>query len=140
MALTIVGCAPTAPKLVPVAGRITVAGQPVPLGSVQFRADPARGNHSMEVPVSAIRPDGGYDLETGGQRGAPLGWWRVLVIADNFRADNPPPSPVWPKFPPGYQPPRPLVHERYLRFHDTDLSVEVVENPEEGAYELTLKP
>jgi hypothetical protein len=121
-----------------VAGKVTVNGKPVPLGTVQFRADTSQGNQSMEVPVATIGPDGRYELETAGQKGAPLGWWRVLVIADNFRADDPPPSGT--KFPEGYQPPRPLVHERYLSFHKTDLVVEVVENPQEGAYELHLKP
>jgi hypothetical protein len=123
-----------------VAGKVTVNGRPLSFGSVQFLADPGRGNPSMEVPLAAVRPDGGFALETGGKKGAPLGRWKVVVVADNFRADDPPPSPVWPRLPAGYRPPRPLVHPRYLNAATTDLTVEVVEDPPEGAYDLTLKP
>jgi hypothetical protein len=140
LACVAVGCGPARPRLVPVAGRVTVGGKPLSFGSVQFLADAARGNPSLEVPLAAVRPDGGYALETGGKKGAPPGWWKVVVLADNLRADDPPPSPVWPRLPAGYRPPRPLVHERYLKVATTDLAVEVVEKPPEGAYDLVLKP
>jgi prepilin-type N-terminal cleavage/methylation domain-containing protein len=35
---------------------------------------------------------------------------------------------------------KPLVNERYLYFKTTDLLVEVVGDPDEGAYVLKLKP
>ena len=134
------GCGKEAVKLVPVAGTLTVNGKPVPAGSVQLRADPARGNRSMEVPVGVIRPDGRFELETGGKKGVPPGWWKVVVLADNFQAADPPPSPFWPDFPPDYKPPAPLVHERYLSAATSDVSLEVVAGVPADEHALTLNP
>jgi hypothetical protein len=100
---------------------------------VQFRADPDHGNRSMEVPVGAIQPDGSFELQTGTQKGAPPGWWKVLVVADNFLVYGQPPHPDW-------TPPKPLVNERYLAVRTSDVAVEVVDQPEEGAYVLKLNP
>lgn len=139
-ALILTGCGPAAVKLYPVVGRVVVENQPVPSGSIQLRADPSRGNTSHEVPVGTILPDGRFELTTGERKGAPAGWWKVVVVADNFRVFDPPPSPVWPKFPEGWEPPKPLVHARYLSAGTTDVSVEVVAEPDEDAYLLKLNP
>jgi hypothetical protein len=132
------GCGKPALKLAPVSGKILVGDKPLTFGSVQFRADISRGNRSMEVPVASVQPDGSFELLTGTRKGAPLGWWKVLVIADNFQVFDPPPSPNWPLFPDGWEPPKPLVHQRYLTVPTTDLTVEVVEHPGAGAYVLKL--
>lgn len=140
LALGTAGCGNSGPALVPVAGRVAVGDRPVPSGSLQLRADVSRGNRSMEVPCGLIGPDGRFELATGDRKGAPLGWWKVVVIADNFRATDPPPSPVWPQFPEGYEPPKPLVPERYLSAGTSDVSVEVTANPAEDAYLIRLNP
>jgi len=134
------GCGKPALKLVPVSGKVLVGDKPLTFGTVQFRADISRGNRSMEVPVATVQSDGSFEMMTGARTGAPLGSWKVLVIADNFQVFDPPPSPNWPLFPDGWEPPKPLVHERYLRVPSTDLTVEVVERPGEGAYVLKLNP
>ena len=136
--LTLLGCRGSSePPLVPVAGRVLVGDKPVRAGMVQFRADSQRGNRSLEIPTGTLLPDGSFTLATRGKPGAPPGWYRVLVLADNFTTGDPPPSPEWPKMPRNH--PRPLVHERYLYFEQTDVIVEVVPAPRENAYVLRLK-
>jgi hypothetical protein len=140
------GCGKPPVKLVLVSGKILVDGKPLTFGSIQFRADTSHGNTSMEGPTGQVQPDGTFVMMTGTRPGAPLGWWKVLVIADNFQVWNP---PLWAYHPPDvepppkpekWEPPKPLVHERYLTINTTDLTVEVVENPPEGAYVLKLNP
>jgi hypothetical protein len=133
------GAEDSGPKFYPVAGSVLVGEKPVPEGTVTFRPDANKGNQSMHIPTATIRPDGSYELETNGKPGAPPGWYRVLVLADNFRVIEPPPSPVWPNYPEGFLP-KPLVNERYLYFHTTDIQVEVKEHPEEDAYLFRLNP
>jgi len=133
------GCRPAEVKLLPVHGKVLVGDKPVKEGTVSFRPDGARGNMSPEHPTGVLQDDGSFELLSGGRPGAAPGWYRVLVIADNFKVIEPPPSPVWPRYPEGFLP-KPLVNERYLYFKTTDLLVEVVEDPDEGAYVLKLKP
>jgi hypothetical protein len=142
----VAGCGKPPLKLAPVTGKIMINGKPLTFGSVQFRADVSHGNRSMEVPTGQVQPDGSFELTTGTRKGAPLGWWKVLVIADNFQVWDPPlwayhpPDVTPPPKPDKWEPPRSLVHDRYLRVQDTDLTVEVVEHPAEGAYVLKLNP
>jgi hypothetical protein len=134
------GCGTDAPRLVPFAGTVAVGEQPVPAGSLQLRADVVHGNRSLEVPVSLIGPDGRFEVETGGKKGAPPGWWKVVVLADNFQVVDPPPSPVWPLFPEGHEPPKPLVHPRYLNPGTSDVSVEIVPGTPGQGHVLKLNP
>ena len=131
----VAGCGKPALKLVPVSGKVLVGDKPVTSGVVQFRADPDHGNRSWEVPIGEVQPDGSFELMTGTQKGAPLGWWKVIVAADNVKFWEPPPgaSPDW-------RPPQPFVNERYLAVRTTDVAVEVVERPREGSYVLRLNP
>lgn len=135
------GCAKGPPPLTlyPVRGKVMVGDKIVKEGSIQLRADQAKGNTTWEQPTGAIESDGTFELFTQGKPGAPPGWYRVLVIADNFKVIDPPPSPVWPDYPEGFLP-KPLVNPRYLYFQQTDAFVEVVAEPEENAYVLKLKP
>lgn len=134
------GCgANPSPGLIPVSGKVLVDDKAVQSGTVQFRADAQRGNTTMDIPLGVIRSDGSYELTTNERPGAPPGWYRVLIVGDNFKVTNPPPSSIWPKIPEGAVP-KPLVNERYLYFNQTDLFVEVVESPEADAYVLKLKP
>ncbi len=139
LSLFFLGCgSPAKPALYPVAGKVLVGEKPVPSGMVQFRADAGRGNTTMEVPTGTIEPDGTFSLYTAGRPGAPAGWYRVLVLADNFATGDPPKSPEWPRLPKDY--PKPFVSVRYLYFHETDVIVEVVPEPREDAYVLRLNP
>ena len=60
---------------VPVAGRITVDGEPLAGGTatVEFRADKSRGNQTPYTPVGHVQADGTYTLATSGKKGAPPG-------------------------------------------------------------------
>ncbi len=113
--------------------RPTVQGKPLTFGVVQFGADFEHGNRSWEQPIGQVQPDGSFEMMTGNRKGAPLGSWKVLVIADNLLFLDPPADPDW-------KPPKPFVHERYRTVKTTDVTVEVVEHPEEGAYLLKLNP
>lgn len=138
--LVTAGCGPPDLKLYPVVGKLSVGDVPVPSGSIQLRADTSQGNKSMEVPVGLIQPDGRLELTTGERKGAPLGWWKLLVVADNFQVFEPPPSPDWPLFPEGWEPPKSLVHARYLGAGTTDISIQVVAIPKADAYVIKLNP
>jgi hypothetical protein len=126
----------------PVVGRVTLDGKPLAakLGTVLFEPDASRGNRSPYKPVGEIDPDGNYRLMTQGKpgtapkAGAPPGWYKVIVTA--LKDD--------PKHPSGmHRSQRPvaqsLVPARYGQAATTDLTVEVVEGPAEGAYDLKLK-
>ena len=133
------GCGgPPKPELLSVSGKVFVGDKPVPSGMVQFRADAERGNPTLEVPTGTIEPGGTFTLSTAGKPGAPAGWYRVLVLADNFATGDPPKSPEWPKLPKNH--PKPFVPVRYLYFHETDVIVEVVPDPRDDAYVLRLRP
>ncbi len=55
---------------VPVAGRITVDGEPLTGGTatVEFRADTSKGNQTPYTPVGHIQADGTYTLITSGKK------------------------------------------------------------------------
>ncbi|MEO2045573.1 MAG: hypothetical protein ABGX16_03245 [Pirellulales bacterium] len=125
--------------LVSVHGKILVEDQPVKSGTVSFRPDGELGNKTMEQPGGMIQEDGSFELFTIDRAGAPTGWYRVLVIADNMINVDPPKSPVWPDYPEGFLP-KALVHDRYLSFKKTDIKVEVKENSQPEDYVIRLNP
>jgi hypothetical protein len=102
---------------VPVSGKVTVAGKPLPRGSVSFRADTGRGNTATAEPYGEIQPDGTYTLYTGKKRGAPVGKYVVLVAAT---------EDVDPKNPSAT--PKSLVDPRYADPDKPILQVDVVDN------------
>jgi hypothetical protein len=127
-ALAACGCGGPGEKLLPVSGKVTVNGQPLTFGSVSFRPDRSRGNSSQQQPTGVIDSAGGFELYTTREKGAPAGWYKVLVFADENRE-------VGPLHP---APPRWAVAAKYTGEQTTDLFVEVVEKPAAGAYDLRL--
>lgn len=119
-----VGCKGEGP-LPPVAGTVTVGGRPVPSGTVTFYPDASRGNATPHLPTGIIEAGGRFEVRLPQDRkGAPPGWYRVVV----FAANDP-------------QPGRPLtffVNKRYTDPGSTPLSAEVVANPEPGRYDFAL--
>lgn len=108
-----------------VAGTVTVNGRPVPGGTVTFYPDAAKGNASPHLPTGVIEADGRFEVcLPEARKGAPPGWYRVVV----FAADDPQPG----------KPVRFFVHKKYTDRGTTPLSVEVVANPEPGRYDLKL--
>jgi hypothetical protein len=124
------GCGKKAGEFVPVSGKVTLDGKPLTVGAISFRPDAARGNASMHIPSGDIDPQGNYKLVTVGKDGAPLGWYKVLVFADANSLDGSNrASPLPPKW---------LMNAKYITEKGTDLSVEVVQTPEPGAYDLKV--
>src|SRR5688500_14212446 len=104
---------------VPVAGQVTLEGETLTVGAVSFRPDASKGNKSMHIPTGEINGQGKFELVTIGIKGAPPGWYKVLVFADAHSLINPnssrPPTPKW------------MMDEKYTEPETTPLSIEVVE-------------
>jgi hypothetical protein len=132
---------------VPVAGRVTLDGQPVPYGLVYFHPDRERGNVSPYTPLGRIEEGGSYHLFTrpnrgeglerwlaAMKRGAPPGWYKVEVIAiERFDEDQH-----------GLKNPRRgerqwLIPRRYANAETSGLRLQVVADAAPGAYDLRLR-
>jgi hypothetical protein len=120
------GCSGRSDGLSPVSGKVSAGGQPLKTGSVTFRPDTSKGNQTLHHPTGDIDAEGNYLLYTIGKKGAPPGWYKVLVFADG----NPSPAPGIP--------PRWLHHIKYTTEGTTDVLIEVVPNPPPGNYDLNL--
>jgi hypothetical protein len=132
----VLGCGDGSPPLrtVPVAGTVTVDGEPlrVPEGTVLFKPDRDRGNTSPYEPSGSIDENGNYRLRTEGRGGAPPGRYRVVVAAHEAPSAGNPSG----MFKPTRYDPR--VNRRYRDARTSTLEVEVVEQPASGAYDLNL--
>jgi len=119
----------------PVSGKVIFDDRPLTARTtlVLFRPDASRGNTSPFEPAGTVDADGNYTLTTKGKQGAPPGWYQVVVTA----IDETP--PVHPKTPQNHRPvARSLLPARYGLADTSGLSIEVVENPAPGAYDLKL--
>jgi hypothetical protein len=119
------GCRASA--VVPVQGKVTLDGQPLPEGLVVFQPDRTRDNSSWREARGEIRADGTYDLSTNGRAGVAPGWYKVSVIAVSQR---PTPSGGWTV--------QPLIPPRYGSPATSGLEVEVGPGKSPGTYDLTL--
>jgi hypothetical protein len=111
--------------LVPVAGTVTLDGQPLSKGMVTFMPDLAKGNSAQSAPTGTI-DKGNYQLSTLGQLGAPPGWYKV-IIEDAFLEDV---SSLPAK--------KSAIPLKYRNLRTTDLVVEAAADPKPGAYDLKL--
>jgi hypothetical protein len=128
LALGLAGCSDSSgPKLVPVVGHVTVDGQPVKAGTLSFRPDKSKGNTGLHEPYGEIDAAGNYKLFTNRKEGAPVGWYRVAVMAA---------EPVEVGNLSGKA--RYFANPKYGTVETSGLAVEVVENPAEGAYDFRL--
>jgi hypothetical protein len=118
----------------PVRGQITMDGAPwnAKTTTVLFKPDAAKGNMTTWEPAATVDKQGNYTLRTGGKKGAPPGWYRVIVTATG--APAPPAKGVMHHRPL----PKSLLPAKYGQAKTTDLLVEVVEQPSPGAYDLKL--
>lgn len=123
-------------KTFPVAGKVTIGNAPLTARStiVLFAPDASKGNSSSFESSGTVDADGNYTLQTKGKRGAPPGWYKVVVTAHE---ESPPAHPKTPQHRPVA---RSLVPAKYGQAKTSDLSIEVVENPSSGAYDLKLIP
>jgi hypothetical protein len=118
----------------PVSGAITINGQPLIAETtmVLFKPDTARGNQSRFDPAGALDAQGHYTVTTAGKTGAPPGWYKVVVTATTSEPG------VTPGKGRGHPRPRSLISAKYGQAKTTSLTVEVVESPGPGAYDLKL--
>ena len=116
------------PPLVEVTGRVTVGSKPLDRGMIHFAPEKTRGATHLPYSSGEIRPDGRFTLSTNGQPGAPLGWYKVIVIATE--------TPI-PENPTNWTPDW-LVDTKYTQRGTTDLEVEVIKSPPADAYDLVL--
>ena len=126
---TSIGCGDSPEKFYPVSGKILVNGKPlsgVAQGSVSFHADGTKGNQTMHQPIGAINADGSYELITVGRKGAPLGWYKVIVSAYANKVEE---GPVTPRL---------MLDKKYYSAETTELRIEVVSDPAARAYDLEV--
>src|SRR5262249_22805146 len=123
VALSAAGCGQEA-KLVPVTGHVTLDGAALSAGSVLFVPDETKGNNSQVSPRGMIDSQGNYELFSDGKKGAPAGWYKVVVSLTS----------------PGIAPPPkgPTMDFKFQHPERTDLAIEVVPQPQPGAYDLKL--
>ena len=130
-AILLAGCA-GGEKLTEVKGKVLVGDQPVGkgMGYVTFHPDAAKGNKSLEEAVGAIQPDGSYALDTRGKAGAAKGWYKVGVSIAEVMDPNNPYVTKWLM-------PNP---DKYQDWNKSGISIEVVDAPQPGQYEIKLPP
>jgi hypothetical protein len=123
-------------KTYPVVGQVTIDGEPLVARSAAVMLVPnrARGNTTPYEPGGTVDSSGRYTVYTQGQRGAPPGWYKVVVTA----IAEPPAASA--KGPLTHRPTATsLVPAPYGQAATTPLEIEVVASPDTGAYDLKLK-
>jgi hypothetical protein len=119
-----VGCwGKTEVPVYPVEGKVTVENVPLTSGIVGFLPDAGKGNTSRVQTWGTLDEKGEYTVSTEGRAGAPLGFYKVIVIVTT----------------PPEEPNVPLPHAKYKTVATTDLHIEVTETADKGAYDLHLK-
>jgi hypothetical protein len=121
------GCGSRTP-LAPVAGKVTLDGQPVTGGQVTLVSvgDAAKVDPKGSLSAGQIDSGGQYKIFTGGKEGAPLGQYKVTVTPSMVPAPDATKAPTVP------------FNAKFMNVRDTPLTVEVVDNPAPGRYDLKL--
>jgi hypothetical protein len=124
-------------KTVPVRGRIVVNGEVLTRGDVTivFRPDQTKRN-ALRLDFSGMmEPDGTYCLYHGdGLPGAVPGWYQVAVVATEPAEKG----SMGKKAVPGPPVRKSLIDRKYTLASTSGITIEVVENPRPGAYDLHL--
>lgn len=79
VSLLVIGCARDPGPREQVRGRVYFQGQPVPGGTIVFTPDPDRTG-AGPLARGIILTDGSYDLGSGPDKGAMVGWHRVTFM------------------------------------------------------------
>jgi hypothetical protein len=112
---------------------VTLSGEPWTNETtvILFVPNPDKGNTGTHEPAGTVNKDGVYNLLTKGKKGAPPGWYKVVLTAHDSQ-------PQHAKTPKMKSVAKSLLSPKYGQAKTTDLEVEVVENPASGAYDLKL--
>ena len=116
----LVACAGCGEKRAEVSCKATVDGKPLNSKLITILFAPDKGNPLKKIPSAELDDNGNYTMSTGATGGVPLGWYRVHVHWDSKNSKGQP-CPV---------------HSRFLDSGLTSLAIEVVPNPQPGAYDL----
>jgi hypothetical protein len=108
---------------VEVSGKATVDGKPLTSKACTLMFAPDKDNPLKKIAAAELDANGVYRLTTGAREGVPLGWYKVYVAYDARQSRGAPP-PINPK---------------YFDAASTPHSIEVVENPKPGAYDLKFE-
>jgi hypothetical protein len=120
------GSASEFPETVPVEGKVTYKGAPVPKGTISFLSD---GGH---VAIGEIQPDGYYKLSSFGEGdGAVPGHAKVSIVANTGDPHMIPGSS------PGYVKPKDLVPKKYNKPETSGLEATVTKDG--GPYNFDLE-
>jgi hypothetical protein len=112
------------PPTVPVQGKVTYQGQPVPKGTVTFQPDGGR------PAVGDIQPDGTYRLSTFGDKdGAVAGNHKVMIIANTGDPTKMPSTP-------GYVTPKDLIPKKYGDVKTSGLEIAVSKDKKDYDFDL----
>ena len=124
LAIACTGCGPKPEKLVPVSGKITIQGAPLPYGRLALT--PGEGNTTKSQPIGKVQ-DGTYTIETDGKPGAPVGAYRVAIFAikESTQAD-------------GYKPPVWAASQEYSDPGKSGIILNVLETPSPNVYDIEL--
>jgi len=107
--------------VVPVSGEVIVGDEPLEEGTITFIPDPEKGNSSRWYATGKIER-GVYELTTAGSKGAPPGWYKVILAPFTLIRGVPP-----------------LLFERRFGNPDrTPLSIEVVDSPDRKSYDFKV--
>src|SRR5262245_32767411 len=136
--LLVIGCSDGSGvgKTYPVSGKVIVSGEPLvaKTATVLLKPNAAKGNTTPFEPAASVDSSGTYTVLTKKKRGAPPGWYKVIVTATATES-----TPPTSKGPLNKRPlPQSLVPGKYAQATTTPLEIEVVESPAAGAYDLTL--
>jgi hypothetical protein len=118
----LIACVGCGERRADVAGKATVDGKPPNSKLITILFAPDKDNPLKKIPSAAVDEKGNYTMSTGATGGVPLGWYKVYVHWDSKNARGQP-CPV---------------HSRFLDSGMTTLAVEVVSNPQPGAYDLNF--
>ncbi len=116
------------PEVVPVSGVIMLDGAPLKGAGLAFHPDGAKGNTAEYLPAGTADDKGMFELTTATKKGAPPGWYKVVVSA-----------PVPPRT--GGEAPKvgpPPFNAKYTDAKTTDLSIEVQDGTGPGSYDIDV--
>jgi len=127
----LVGVAGCGIKRIPTSGKVTLDGEPMTEGVLQFIPDASKGNN-LRVSCSGPISNGRWNLVTSGMEradtgtGAPVGWYKVKYTHPNEGSKQPGATAA------------PKVAAKYYQEDTTPLSIELTDPPPAEGYTIEL--
>jgi hypothetical protein len=127
----LVGVAGCGVKRIPTSGTVTLDGQPMPEGILQFIPDSSKGNN-LRLGCSGPVSKGQWNLVTSGMErantgtGAPVGWFKVIYTHPTEGSKAPGASAA------------PNVALKYRSEQTTPISIELTDPPPAEGYKIEL--